>query len=93
MSSTEEYFKRADAHVKLANSQIEAGGHPGEVCGAFVHAASRFNAWIVATSCTSSEELAAKRDEKLEFFADQYKQMMAQNLDDYIAHFEGLKKS
>lgn len=91
MSSTERFFERADAHVKLANSHVASGDHVGETCGSFVHAAARFNAWMVATSCRSSEELQAQKEERLAFFTEQYKQMLEQNLNDYIAHFEGLR--
>lgn len=89
-SPTGKFYARADKHVNLANEHLQSGDRVGETCGSLVYAASRFNAWMIATSCGSSEELQAKKAKELEFFTEQYREMLEQNLDDYIAHFEGL---
>ena len=36
----------------------------------------------------SSEEMAAAKDETLEYFVAEYRKMLMENLDDYIENFE-----
>lgn len=89
-ASVGKFYERADAHVDLANKHLQSGEQVGETCGSLVYGASRFNAWMIATSCSSAEELEAKKGESLEFFTEQYKEMLKEHLEEYIAHFDGL---
>jgi hypothetical protein len=84
----ETFFKRADAHIKLSNEQISREVSHGKVSASMLYAAARFNAWVTATSYTSRTEMAKGREETLEYFCEQYRKMLEENLDDYIQNYE-----
>jgi len=83
----DDFYKRADAHIHLANAQLAEVGR-GKVSASFMYAVARFNAWISACGFESADEMRASRDEALEYFVNEYRQMLGQNLDEYIANFE-----
>lgn len=83
----EGFYERADAHIELSNQQL-AEATRGRVSASMMFALARFNAWITACGFESPEAMQAARDETLDYFADQYRQMLGNNLDDYIANFE-----
>jgi len=83
----EAFYKRADAHIHLANAQLAEVGR-GKVSASFMYAVARFNAWISACGFESADEMQVSRDEAVEYFVNEYRQMLSQNLDDYIANFE-----
>ena len=82
------FFKRADAHIKLSNEQISKEVSHGKVSASTLYAAARFNAWVTATGYSSRTEMAKGREETLDYFCEQYRVMLAENLDDYIENFE-----
>jgi Protein of unknown function (DUF3144) len=84
----ETFFKRADAHIKLSNEQISKDISHGKVSASMLYAAARFNAWVTATGYTSRTEMAKGRDETLDYFCEQYRKMLEENLDDYIQNYE-----
>lgn len=86
-SVDDQFFDRADSLINLANEQCADIGR-GKVSASFMFAASRFNAWVSACGLESADDMRAKKDETLEYFLAQYKAMLEENLDDYIANFE-----
>lgn len=86
--ATEREFRAvADAFIDLANEKIAAT--PKENVGmALLFAASRFNAFVVASHCRTLERYEADRDRAIEFFAAEYLRMLKENLDDYRRAFE-----
>jgi len=82
------FYDRADAHVELANQQIEKLEDLGKVSASMTFAASRFNAWMAARSFKSAAEMAAAREELLKYFSEQYRMMLEDNLDEHIQHFD-----
>ncbi len=82
------FFSRADAHIKLSNEQISKDISHGKVSASMLYAAARFNAWVTATGYSSRTEMAKGREETLDYFCEQYRKMLAENLDDYIENFE-----
>ena len=87
-----DFFARADAHIDLANEQLQKASR-GKVSAAFLYGASRFNAWVAACSCGSGDELRETRDEIVEYFLQQYRGKLVENLDDYIRNFDKYMKS
>jgi hypothetical protein len=49
---------------------------------------SRFNAWVVASSSDSREDMAKEREQAIEYFLGEYRKMLEQNLDDYVENFD-----
>jgi hypothetical protein len=87
-----EFFERADAYITIANEQAADVGR-GKVSASLMFATARFNAWVSASGTESSEELASVKEEALEYFLDEYRQMLEENLDEYIEHFDDYMKA
>lgn len=84
-----EFIALADAFVALANERsAEAGGV--KVGAAMLYAATRFNAYVVASRTRDADELKADRAIALQHFSEQHNSMLAQNLDDYETHYANL---
>lgn len=83
----EGFYSRADAVIRLANEQL-AQTTRGQVSASCLYAASRFNAWVSACGFESSAEMLAAKDETMEYFVEQFRSMLQENLDDYIKDFE-----
>lgn len=82
----EGFFDRADSFIHLANEHCAKVGR-GKVSASFMFGMSRFNAWVNATGFESAEAMTASRQETIDYFVAQYKAMLEENLDDYIAQF------
>ena len=87
-----EFFKRADEHISVSNEQTKSETR-GKVSASMMFATARFNAWVSASGSESGEELAAGKDEILEYFVNEYRQMLDENLNEYIEHFDDYMKS
>lgn len=48
---------------------------------------SRFSAWVSACGCRNAGELAAAKQQAIEYFVDESCLMMEENLTDYIDSF------
>ena len=86
------FYDRADAHIHLSNDQL-ADSTAGKVSASMMYGTARFNAWISASGFNSGEEMAAKREETLEYFVTGYRQMLEANLDEYIGNFDSYMKA
>jgi len=81
------FFERADAHIKLANEHMNQQGNSEMVNSSFLYAAARFNAWISAAGLKNAEEMKAKRADLIRYFVEQYTSMLEENLDNYIDNY------
>jgi hypothetical protein len=81
------FWTRADAHINLANSQCDTIG-AGKVSASLLYAASRFNAFVVASNTSSAADLRNRREETLDYFTAEFRKMLEENLDDHIDNFE-----
>jgi hypothetical protein len=82
-----EFWSRVNALINLANDQCNAAD-PSEVCASTMYTAARFNAFIVARSTGSGQNMKIEKERALEYFTDQFRKMMADNLDDFSENFE-----
>lgn len=57
-----------------------------------MYATARFCARISACGFDPDQEMSAARVETLEYFVEQYRKMLEENLDDCIEHFNKYKK-
>ncbi len=80
------FYARADEHIRLSNDQLKLIG-PGKVSASMMYSLSRFNAWNSARVFDSAEQMAAERQVALDFYMNEYRQMLEENLDDYIENF------
>ncbi len=84
----DEFYDRADAHIHLANDQISEEIGRGKVSASFMYSVARFNAWVSACGWHSSKEMSEARKEAIEYFVNEYRKMLEENMDDYISNFE-----
>ncbi len=87
----DKFFDRADAHIHLANEHGEAI-EKGKVSASLLYAATRYNAWVSACGFASGGEMRSARQETIDYFMEQYKKMLEENLDDYIDNFDRYMK-
>ena len=88
----DQFYERADAHIKLSNDQITKELGRGKVSSSFLFSASRFNAWVSACSFDSAIQMKEAKLEIIEYFSTQYAKMLEENIDDYIENFESYMK-
>ena len=84
----DEFYDRADAHIHLCNEQISETVTSGKVSASAMYSTARFNAWISACGWSNSTEMAASKEETLEYFVTEFRKMLNDNLDDYIKNFD-----
>jgi len=81
------FYKRADEHIRLSNSQVSKEIGRGMVSSSFLYSAARFNAYVSASNFNSSKELIEAKEATMAFFMKEYKNMLEENMDDYILNF------
>lgn len=84
----DEFYVRADQHIRLSNEQITEQIGKGKVSASMLYATSRFNAWISACGWNTGEELTTAKEETIQYFLVEYRKMLEENLDDYIENFD-----
>ena len=82
----EAFWQRTDEVIALANQQSE-NEESEAVSGSLLYASARFNAFIIAAQAGSKSALQSGKEQALEYFTEQYRQLLAENLDDYIANY------
>lgn len=82
-----DFFNRADAHIHLSNDQVKHAA-PGQVSASMMFATARFNSWLTALGFESGADMKAHREENIEYFVAEYRKMLEQNMDEYIARYE-----
>ncbi|WP_338524246.1 DUF3144 domain-containing protein [Pseudomonas batumici] len=86
-NTDESFYDRADAHINLSNEQLKAFENLGKVSASMMFGTTRFNAWVSARGFKSGEEMAQAREAMLNYFCEQYRMMLEDNLDDHINNF------
>ena len=84
----EAFYKRADAIIELANSQLGPESHSGQGGASLLYAAARYSASVASIGFVKGSDLAKEKEEIIEFYAKQYRQMLSDNLDDYADNFD-----
>ncbi|MEE4673210.1 DUF3144 domain-containing protein [Pseudomonas alliivorans] len=85
------FYDRADAHIDLANQQIDKPEDLGKVSASMTFGATRFTAWVTSRSFESGTEMAEAREEIVKYFCEQYRMMLEDNIDDHIQNFDRYK--
>lgn len=83
----ESFFTRADQHIDLSNKHLEDTA-PGKVSASMMYATARFNIWLSAVEFGSAEELGKEKQSTIDYFVDEYRKMLEDNMDDYIGNFD-----
>ena len=81
------FWRVADTFIGSANEQASKID-PTVVSAGFIYAAARFNAFVVASQCGSKESFEAEKAAAIEYFVNQYKIALTENVADYQANFD-----
>ena len=87
IESEQEFYNRADKFIYLANEQCKVA-ISGKVSSSLLYAAARFSAYDMASKSATLSEMKKDKEEAIEFFCGRFREMLVENLDDYIANYE-----
>lgn len=82
------FYQRADAIIGLANSQLGPEAHSGQVGASLLYAAARYSASVASIGFIKGEDFAKEKEDIIEFYVKQYRQMLSDNLTDYAQNFD-----
>lgn len=82
-----QFWQRADQFINLANQQSQEVS-PGEVSVSMLFAAARYNAFIAAATAKNIDELKKNKEEAIRYFSNQYYEMFAENIEDWIENYD-----
>ena len=82
------FYQRADAIIGVANSQLGEQAHSGQVGASLLYAAARYNASVASIGFIKGDDFAKEKDDIVEFYVKQYRQMLSDNLTDYAQNFD-----
>ena len=83
----DDFYKRADTHIHIANEQTEKVSR-GKVSASMMYATARFNSWISACKVESGDDLLEGKEVIIEYFVEQYREMLGEHIDDYARNFD-----
>ena len=81
------FYNRADEHINLSNKQLQ-NESSGKVSASMMYSTARFNAWLSACGWNNGVEMDSAKEETLEYFVEEFRKMLSENLDDYIENFD-----
>ena len=82
------FYQRADAIIGMANSQLGDEAHSGQVGASLLYAAARYSASVASIGFVKGDDFAKEKDDIVEFYVKQYRQMLSDNLTDYAQNFD-----
>lgn len=81
------FWQRVDALIHTVNDQCDKA-EASTVAASTLYAAARFNAFIVAQSTGSAENMKLEKERAMEYFTDQFRKMLDDNLEDFTRNFD-----
>jgi len=81
------FRKMADSFIDVANRHCE-NSPPAMISSSFLFGASRFCAFVVAGKTGSRERYLAEQESALDYYAEEFRTMLKQNLEDYGRVFD-----
>ncbi len=82
------FYQRADEIIGVANSQLGPNAHSGQVGASLLSAAARYSASVASIGFVKGDDFAKEKDDIVEFYTKQYRQMLSDNLTDYAQNFD-----
>jgi len=80
---TNEFLQRADAHIEIANKQLEQGLTLGEVSASLMYGSARFSTYMTCTSFDSAEEMIEEKEKIIEYFTKEYKLALEEHINNF----------
>jgi len=79
--------KLADSFINIANDHAET--HDKNIVNtAFLYAASRFSAYVAASSARNLEDFVSRQEKGIEFFTGEFNRMLNSNMQNYEKIFQ-----
>ncbi|OGV77975.1 MAG: hypothetical protein A3I83_07695 [Methylotenera sp. RIFCSPLOWO2_02_FULL_45_14] len=85
--SDDAFWRVADTFIGSANEQAAAVDR-GVVSAGFAYASARFNAFVIASQCGSKQAFETEKAAAIDYFVNQYKLALTENVADYQANFD-----
>ncbi len=82
VEKNQQFRQFADAFIDVANNHIEEADS-SFVASSMLYGTSRFCSFVVASGCKNAEELEANTEGAIEFFTNEFKRMLSENLEEY----------
>ncbi|WP_201555380.1 DUF3144 domain-containing protein [Psychrobacter sp. 72-O-c] len=82
------FYQRADVIIGVANNQLGDDAHSGQVGASLLYAAARYSASVASIGFVKGDDFAKEKDDIVEFYVKQYRQMLSDNLTDYAQNFD-----
>ena len=82
------FYQRADAIIGIANSQLGPKAHSGQVGASLLYAAARYSASVASIGFVKGDDFAKEKDDIVDCYVKQYRQMLSDNLTDYAQNFD-----
>lgn len=76
-----------ESFIQTANKKAEEIDL-GIISAALMHAAARFNAFYIAASSESRDDLKQDKDGSVSDFGSEYKRLLAEHISDYIENYK-----
>ncbi len=77
----------ADGFITMANDHAEI--HDKNIVNtAFMYAASRYSAYVAASSARNLEDFTGRQQQAIDFFANEFKNMLSSNMANYEKQFQ-----
>lgn len=83
----QQIFDLVDALVERVNQATDDSLTPGDAHQALMFAAARYGAFIVADSSETKADFQQDKLDSRNFYMDQFRQLLNENLDDYLHNF------
>ena len=81
------FWTAADGFINLANEQNKTIDR-STVAAGFLYAAARFNAFVIASQCGEKQAFETEKAAAIDYFVNQYKIGLTENIADYSANFD-----
>ena len=83
----QEFRKMADTFITLANEHCDSTAN-ALVGSTLLYATARFSAFVVASHAKNEAHYEAEIDNAVEYFGDEFKRMLVENLEQYRSVFK-----
>ena len=87
-----EFRQLADVFIDVANKQGETVDN-SRVGSAMLFASARFASFVVASHSRNLEQFESEVDNALEFFSNEFKRMLGENLEEYKSVFKAQQQA
>jgi len=82
VDKNKQFRQYADTFIDVANNHLEETDS-SFISSSMLYGTSRFCSFVVASGCDNAEELEANSEGAVEFYTNEFKRMLSENLEEY----------